>query len=518
LFICAQRPEETDMTTWIWAQINNLAPKHTLHLQLRRLSPEESRALLAALLDGGHLSPELEQMVLERCDGSPFYIQEFVRMLIERELLRQVDGQWVAPAEVDLSTTPLPVSLEGLIRSRLNALPAAQRQLLQCISVIGRPCDRDLLAAIGTLTDLEANLEALVQRDILHYFTETQQWQASHPLIEEVVYRSMLRPQREAWHLRVADALNRRSAETGEDAVEEQAHHYLEANRPLQALPYLVLAGEKAAARFANQEARQSLDLAWRLVHEHPGQTERLIWRISAALGDVLQRLGDYGEAVQVLSQGLERCRAARLPNYLLAGLLRRLGDTAHKQGDMDGATRRLEQALSLVQDSQSRATQAERARIHLSLAWGYFMQGDLERAETICLEGREQAQAIGNLVEVARAENLLGGIYYQQGNLDKAQEHTMRAMALREQIGFTWGVAATASNLGILAYMAGQWRNARRYFERSLALREEFGDVEGVVIVLNNLAWLLKDQGDLEQAEAYYRQSLHLANRIQGQ
>ncbi|RME55549.1 MAG: hypothetical protein D6790_15915, partial [Caldilineae bacterium] len=33
LFICAQRPEETDMTTWIWAQINNLAPKHTLHLQ-----------------------------------------------------------------------------------------------------------------------------------------------------------------------------------------------------------------------------------------------------------------------------------------------------------------------------------------------------------------------------------------------------------------------------------------------------------------------------------------------------
>ena len=62
-------------------------------IELKPLSAEHSRALLGHLVNLGDLPESIINTILARSEGNPFYIEEFVRVLIEKEVLKPGDGQ-----------------------------------------------------------------------------------------------------------------------------------------------------------------------------------------------------------------------------------------------------------------------------------------------------------------------------------------------------------------------------------------------------------------------------------------
>jgi predicted ATPase/class 3 adenylate cyclase len=527
LFVCAQRRQGADLPNERLVRLHSLIPTQTVRFCLERLSTPESETLLSELISQEALPNDLRTTILERSEGNPYFVEEFVRLLIEQGYLQQRQGRWELDTDLSLEDIPLPTSLETLIRSRVDALPAELKVVIQYAAVIGAPFEISLLESVSDLANVEAALRRLASRLLVRRGSEADHWVFNHVLIGSVTYNGMLKARREVIHLRVGQALEARWVGAEAEHADELAYHFARADEGAKALTYLVLAGERAAARSANEEAITYFEQAAHYLSAQPDAADRLRWRLAAGLGDVYRSGGRYVDSKAALEMGLALVETGRLGDDLAAGLYRRLGDTIQKQGELDVAQEQFKTAMTILGEPADRKAQTEAARTMTSLAWNYFLQGRFDQAQEACEASLVHARRADALSELAAAENLLGGVHYRQSEWKPALHHTRRAMVLREQMGYTWGVAATLSNQGILAVSAGDWNKAKTFFERSLALRGELGDVEGVVIVHNNLGTLTRDQGDLDLAEHHFKASVaqaesfkidfHIANSTVG-
>jgi predicted ATPase/class 3 adenylate cyclase/Tfp pilus assembly protein PilF len=516
LFVCAQRRQGADQPNDRLLRVQSFLPGQTVRLFLERLTRAESELLLHELLPNVTLPTRLEETILDRSEGNPYYLEEFVRMLIERGHLVREDHGWRVPHRLDDIDLPLPTSLETLIRSRADAVPSELRHLLVCAAAIGAPFDTELLGIIAGEENVAGGLRRLESRLLVARAGKPNLWQFHHTLIETVVYGGLLRAQRQKLHYQIAQALESRWSGSEAEHAAELAYHWDRAEKRDRALGYLLIAGERAAAKFANEEAIRFFEQTRSLLAKEQGAPDEFHSRLAAGMGDSYRAVGRYADSRDALESALAVASHRQPHPVMEAGLHRRLGETILKQGDLDGAFEHFATALTVSAHVDGRDAQIESARALTGLAWIHFFKGRLDQARGACEASMLYARNAGALGELAAAENLLGGVHYRQNQWEAASQHTTRAMVLREQVGYSWGVASTLNNLGILSVSAGQWRKARSFFERSLALREELGDVEGVALAHNNLGTLLRDQGELGLAEFHYRASLELATTFQ--
>ena len=149
-----------------------------------------------------HLGPELPTTVVEaitgRAEGNPLYVEEIGRHLVEHGLVQRVSDGWQVKG--DVSAMPIPPSLEALLASRLDQLPAMERSLLGRVSVIGLQFDSADVATVagdlGKPASLDRALASLVRRDLLRRADDTatsgsaSPWTFRHVLVRDAVYES----------------------------------------------------------------------------------------------------------------------------------------------------------------------------------------------------------------------------------------------------------------------------------------------------------------------------------------
>jgi len=105
-------------------------------LRLDPLSEAESRTLIANLLEIESLPDAVRDLIMSRAEGNPFFVEEVVRMLIERGVIVSEDERWVATGEI--AGVEIPESLHGLLLARIDQLPDTAKRSLRIAAVIGR--------------------------------------------------------------------------------------------------------------------------------------------------------------------------------------------------------------------------------------------------------------------------------------------------------------------------------------------------------------------------------------------
>jgi len=135
-FIAALRAD-TDSAGWgLVSAARELFGDALVEMRLLPLSATDSRELVGNLLEIESLPPAVRESILARAEGNPFFVEEVIRMLIERGVIERHGDQWVATAEV--ASTDIPETLHGLLLARIDQLPDAAKRSLRVASVIGR--------------------------------------------------------------------------------------------------------------------------------------------------------------------------------------------------------------------------------------------------------------------------------------------------------------------------------------------------------------------------------------------
>ncbi len=512
MILATQRTTEATPSEHVLEQALKLHTKQAVRLLILPLSVTECRSLLAGLLFRGDELDDLINLVVQQSGGNPYFIEEFIRMLIEQGHLRSIQGQLELVKALRISALEIPSSLEMVIRTRVDALPVSAKKVIQVASVIGQKFNRDLVEKISMQSGTGPILESLQARGMLIQNGEKDQWQFSHPLIETIVYNAVLRVQRTIIHKRAAEAIETQWKGREAEHAEELAYHFSKAEENKKAIFYLVLAGERAAARYANEEALIHFTQASELLSSVPGIRDEIRWRIATGLGEVYQFIGNFDASIIALETALDLTTSNQLTRAQKASIYRHLGETMRKKGVQEYATLYLNKALEVLDTPFIKQEQVEAARILTRLGWSRFLLGDFSKALEVTQEAQVFAQKGDNPNVEAAVSNLIGGISFRLGELKDALHHTDHARKLWEEIGFSWGVAMNLSNMGILEVSSGNMEAGYSFFQKSLELRQDMGDVEGVAITHNNLGKLSRDRGDLDLSESHFRDSLAVA------
>ncbi len=147
LFCALSRPDR-DQPGWRWvtAARESLGERYT-EITLGPLSERESRQLVANLLEIESLPAHVQQAILQRAEGNPFFVEEVIRMLIDRGSLARRDGRWVALKTVE--NVDVPDTLHGLLMARIDHLPEEARHALRVAAVIGRRFSAKILEQVA---------------------------------------------------------------------------------------------------------------------------------------------------------------------------------------------------------------------------------------------------------------------------------------------------------------------------------------------------------------------------------
>ncbi len=211
--------------------------RNRIMLTLDPLDPVSMDRLVDALVPGMRASAR--QAVTSQAQGIPLFAVETVRALIDRDIVRPVEGVYRLVGDVGELTVP--DSLHALLAARLDALDAQARLLVTDAAVLGATFPADALIAVSEQTEPEvrAALDELVRREVLTVSAdplspERGNYQFAQQMLRQVAYDTLSRRDRKTRHLAVAAYLRMAFAGDGEEVTDVIARHYLDA---LNAIP-----------------------------------------------------------------------------------------------------------------------------------------------------------------------------------------------------------------------------------------------------------------------------------------
>ena len=244
-------------------------------IRLQDLSSSEAQGMLESLLKTDRIPSELRRFVQDKAEGNPFYLEELVNSLIETETLIQDNGSWKvmrAITETDISST-----INGVISGRLDRLENETKKVLQEASVIGRTFLYEILKRITALKhDIDGFLRGLEHLDIIRTrsLQPDLEYMFKHHLTREVVYKSLLKKERQAAHERIALVMEQMFPDRLPEFCETLAFHFKQGGSPLKAVDYLIKSGEKSLKRYAVEESHQYFKEAFDILSSKSERTK----------------------------------------------------------------------------------------------------------------------------------------------------------------------------------------------------------------------------------------------------
>jgi len=215
LVLVTYRPEYQGLLSRVaGAHIFALAP----------LSDSENAAMVSELLGRDPSVSALGQTVAERAAGNPFFVEEIVRDLAERGVLRGERGTYVSTSHIN--EIGVPATLQATIAARIDRLPATTKAVLNAAAVIGMDFDVDTLHDLQP-ANVSTRLTELVSAELIDQteFVRRQRYCFRHPLVRTVAYESQLSTARVHAHHKLAAAIEAHNPSSADENAALIATH-----------------------------------------------------------------------------------------------------------------------------------------------------------------------------------------------------------------------------------------------------------------------------------------------------
>jgi DNA-binding SARP family transcriptional activator/tetratricopeptide (TPR) repeat protein len=483
LLLVTRRPEPDPGVSDIESTLEAAAVWPVRRVGLSPLLEEGEQALARSLVGAGAGKAVIEA-VCAGVEGNPLFLEERFSSMVETGALVKDGTTWRLHGP---AATEVPDVLERLIRCRVDRLAPMNREIITSASVLGREFAVSLLASVAEVEgELGAGLGELCAAGLLAEVRQLPEtaYRFRHALIQEAVYRGMLRGQRRQLHARAAWGLETVSADRVEEMAAVLGHHYAAAGETERGVHHLGVAGDHAASVFANDEAISSYRRAVEIAdHEKASDAMRKAAVVlRAKLADVLWRGSRLSEARQALQQALELVDPEQ--PFQAAGLRARLGRVEVEDHHFGAAVAAFDAASELLGDNPT-GQDEQWADLWLEVqvdgrASLYYWGNEPDKAAVVLEHARPVVEALGSPARKA-------GFYVNLTNqrlretryrIDEESLANARAAVKAAEEGAGEHVMASAlSSVGFQLLWHGDLTEAQEKLELALAIAERVGD-----------------------------------------
>jgi len=494
------------------------AKSYHSQVNLNRLSNRESLTMVSSFLGKEALEKDLEELILQKTEGIPFFIEEFIRSLNDLKAIERHNGTY--RLSQDIQVFSIPSTIQDVIMARVDALPEDAKEVLQTGTVIGREFNYELIKKVTVLPQqkLLSCLSILKDSELLYergIFPEST-YIFKHALTNEVIYNSILSRKKKKLHEKIGNSIEESYKEKLDEQYEILAEHFIKGENYEKGAEY---------SKFASKKSRKSGSFADAIAYgeKRSACLERLPQSsaVEKKLIDARVTLGLYynqischvkaKEAVEpvfelALNHGLER-RISHI-NTILGTYCFTV------EGDYPKGFKYLEDALKIAKEQNdfvslwaashwighafSESCEFEKALYHLKTAleiseaanlnWSisimkscialnvYVYQGNIDLGYKTSLDGLNLAVESGDTLSRAEAFTNHGISVYWKGFLDKAEEFILEGASLCERINYL-GLGSLANwSLGEIYVDKEEYHKSVEYFKKQSLFLESIG------------------------------------------
>ena len=441
-----------------------------ISIVLTPLRSEEAERLATGFMD---TSSVLAQRCIARAEGNPLFLEQLLRSAQE------------TPEE------EVPSTIRSLVLSRLDRLSASDKTAIRAASAIGQRFQLDALRYLLNQPDYDC------QELLRHYLIRPQgkNFLFAHALIQDCIYGSILKSQKQQLHRRAADWFAGRDAglhaehlDRAEDAAAPKA--YLEAAQ-----------GQVTLYRYD-----QALQLVERALVIVRAAADR--FRLNCLKGELLRELGSVADSLKafeaafdVAETDAQRCRA-----WIGQAEGMRLLD------DYDRAFETLDLALAVA--APRRLTQ-ELAQLHYLRGSLFFPLGKIDACREQHEAALENARRAGSPEREALALSGLGDAAYARGRMYAALAHFRDCLRLCTQYGFGRIEAANRFMIGTIRIYLNESEGALEDSLASAELAARVGHKRAEIVSRLTAGWILIDRNELGRAREQAEMGLAIAHSL---
>ncbi len=487
------RPEYAD--GWLQAHAHE-------RVALAVLNDAQIETLASELLGVDPSLTDLAQRLGARAAGNPFFVEEAVQALKESGHLQGTNGAYRLMRAID-DEWPIPDTVQALVAARIDRLDEAGKNLLQTAAVIGQDFDARTLSRLSGV-DIEAcrqQLSVLVRKGLVGLSDGADgDYVFSHPLIQDVAYRTQLERTRAATHARLAAQLEEDHPPTAPptEAAVGIAHHWRRAAEWARAAQWNLLAAQWRSTQDAPTTLKQ-----YRLALEHtrraPASAAVNQLRVMALTG--LLRLATFinlpiEEADQIYDEARSVSEALGNTALLAEVLISWSVELLHR-GDAAAAMRIAEEFVDRALAADARDL-VRRYRVALLLTCA--TAGEPAAGVQLIAKG----DGSGWLTAAVDEDNYMSRGFYSllqawTGHLPAAREHLDAALAYAEQgqRAASWMYAFRVD----LAWISGNYAGVLAQAQIALQRAEAYGSPYFRAVALRALGLAHVLQGDAASA-----------------
>lgn len=486
-------------------------------IALERLTESQIEEYLAGKFRDSGLPKLLAPPIHRRSDGNPLFMVALVEQLLEKGLIREEHGRWLASGRLDRLDSEIPETLRQMLEAQIDQLGAQEQAVLRAASVAGRRFSAWAVSAAlsnGPGDDarrVEDVCEGLALRQQLLRRSGVQelpggsasaQYEFRHILYREALDGRLPASQRREFHLQIASRMEALVKDTDPSLAAELASHFEAGHDYRRAIQYLIVTAGNSARRYAHTESvqvlRQALDLLPRAAADSrdPSELQALEVQILERMSDALYAQGEMDQSGEVDRRAAELSAQAGLKVSQVNALTRLARVLAFH--DPDRCIAVCERALEV---SRTHDDPLLEARVEmLTACWRIVTNGWSAQEARICEAARER---IGRLSNGAPAyyEILYAHVQSVFGRHEDACRTAAAGIAHALDTDNLVVYLSAHSSLAQALLHLGRWGEELRVIEAAQNVIEKNGNAPWRGIFQALLAWLKLQACDFQGA-----------------
>jgi class 3 adenylate cyclase/tetratricopeptide (TPR) repeat protein len=479
-------------------------------VNLNRLSNRESLSMVSQLLGAKKINRDLENLILEKTEGIPFFIEEFIRSLRELKIFEKKNNKLILKKDINKLT--IPSTIQDVIMARVDSLPDDIKDTLQVGSAIERELSFALIKEVTSLPEdkLLSNISVLKDFELLYergvYPQST--FIFNHALTREVVYDSILTSRRKKLHEQIGDALEKLYKDNIKEHYGILSEHYILSNNYEKGAKYSKLAGKQAIKRSSFTDAISYAKKGISCLEMLP-KTDELKKRIIDArtsLSNYCQGLNYHYEGMQAVAPIVDLAKKIdykkSLPRIYLATGAYKLNVEENNEKGIEELTK----AKKLSEETEDFLTLWYASYL---IGFAYLLECDYKKSSKYYKISLGLSKAGGNIAGICFAKSTDASHTCPfSGKIDWAYKTCKESLDLAIQSGDIYIQQMAYACFGSCCYYMGLFEKAESTLSEAIQLHPKTGNLAYGFWAYLWMGELCFNSGKFEKSKHFYEQA----------